>query len=120
MTRGFTETRTVLQGPRPCIGQVSMTDMYQIPALHESLIQGLTRVLHNIAQDAETREIQPTEYLGVQLVSFGFAGQGSAIMRGPMASGVVNQLLTTALWWGSLPESETCRHSIKGVCFAHK
>lgn len=33
-----------------------------------------------------------------QLVSFGFAGQGSAIMRGPMVSGLVNQLLTTANW----------------------
>ncbi|KAG0495159.1 hypothetical protein HPP92_006153 [Vanilla planifolia] len=29
---------------------------------------------------------------------FGFAGQGRAIMRGPMVSGVINQLLTTAEW----------------------
>ncbi|KAL9261686.1 Fe-S cluster assembly factor HCF101, chloroplastic-like protein [Drosera capensis] len=46
----------------------------------------------------EKRTIIPTEYLGVKLVSFGFAGQGRAIMRGPMVSGVINQLLTTAEW----------------------
>lgn len=51
-----------------------------------------------IFQNPETRSILPTEYLGVKLVSFGFAGQGRAIMRGPMVSGVVNQLLTTAEW----------------------
>ena len=38
------------------------------------------------------------EYEGVKAVSFGFAGQGSAIMRGPMVSGLVQQLLTTAEW----------------------
>ena len=38
------------------------------------------------------------EYEGVKAVSFGFAGQGSAIMRGPMVSGLINQLLTTANW----------------------
>lgn len=46
----------------------------------------------------ETKSIIPTEYLGVKLVSFGFAGQGRAIMRGPMVSGVINQLLTTTEW----------------------
>lgn len=51
-----------------------------------------------ILQDADTKTIIPTEYLGVKLVSFGFAGQGSAIMRGPMVSGVINQLLTTSEW----------------------
>jgi MinD-like ATPase involved in chromosome partitioning or flagellar assembly len=45
--------------------------------------------------------ITPVEYEGVKAVSFGFAGQGSAIMRGPMVSGLVQQLLTTADW-GSL------------------
>lgn len=48
--------------------------------------------------EGESRTIQPTEYEGVKLVSFGYAGQGSAIMRGPMVSGVVNQLLTTTDW----------------------
>ncbi|KAH9608616.1 hypothetical protein KSS87_000734 [Heliosperma pusillum] len=47
---------------------------------------------------AETRTIIPTEYMGVKLVSFGFAGQGRAIMRGPMVSGVIDQLLTTTEW----------------------
>jgi Mrp family chromosome partitioning ATPase len=42
--------------------------------------------------------IYPTEYEGVKVVSFGFAGQGSAIMRGPMVSGLIQQMLTTAEW----------------------
>lgn len=37
--------------------------------------------------DPATKALTPTEYEGVQLVSFGFAGQGSAIMRGAMVSG---------------------------------
>ncbi|CAH9143784.1 unnamed protein product [Cuscuta epithymum] len=51
-----------------------------------------------LEMNPEKRSIIPTEYLGVKLVSFGFAGQGRAIMRGPMVSGVINQLLTTAEW----------------------
>lgn len=42
--------------------------------------------------------ITPVEYEGVKAVSFGYAGQGSAIMRGPMVSGLVQQLLTTTAW----------------------
>lgn len=44
-----------------------------------------------LVMDPETRTINPTEYEGVKLVSFGFAGQGSAIMRGPMVSGAGHQ-----------------------------
>lgn len=51
-----------------------------------------------LEMNAETRTIIPTEYLGVKLISFGFAGQGRAIMRGPMVSGVISQLLTTTEW----------------------
>ena len=40
-----------------------------------------------LQMNPETRQITPTEFEGVKLVSFGFAGQGSAIMRGPMVSG---------------------------------
>jgi hypothetical protein len=36
---------------------------------------------------APFQEITPVEYEGVKVVSFGFAGQGSAIMRGAMVSG---------------------------------
>ncbi|CAN4096366.1 unnamed protein product [Withania somnifera] len=51
-----------------------------------------------LEMNAEKRTIIPTEYMGVKLVSFGFAGQGRAIMRGPMVSGVINHLLTTTEW----------------------
>lgn len=51
-----------------------------------------------LEMNPEKKTIIPTEYLGVKLVSFGFAGQGRAIMRGPMVSGVIDQLLTTAEW----------------------
>ncbi|KAK9149488.1 hypothetical protein Scep_008245 [Stephania cephalantha] len=51
-----------------------------------------------LEMNPEKRTIIPTEFLGVKLVSFGFAGQGRAIMRGPMVSGVINQLLTTTEW----------------------
>ena len=51
-----------------------------------------------LAMDEETKAITPTEYAGVKLVSFGFAGQGAAIMRGPMVSGLVQQLLLTTEW----------------------
>jgi Mrp family chromosome partitioning ATPase len=55
--------------------------------------------LRVLQMEAETKAIIPTEYMGVKLVSFGFAGQTSAIMRGPMVSGVINQLLTTTEWY---------------------
>ena len=44
--------------------------------------------------------IVPLDYEGVKLMSFGFAnaGGGAAIMRGPMVSQVINQLLTTTNW----------------------
>ena len=51
-----------------------------------------------LQMDKETGAITPTEYEGVGIVSFGFAGQGSAIMRGPMVSGLINQMLTTTAW----------------------
>lgn len=41
--------------------------------------------------------------MGVKLISFGFAGQGRAIMRGPMVSGVIDQLLTTTEWYEIFP-----------------
>ena len=51
-----------------------------------------------VQMDEETKALTPVEYLGVKCVSFGFAGQGSAIMRGPMVSGLVQQLLVTSQW----------------------
>ncbi len=43
--------------------------------------------LRVLKMNPETRAIEPLVYEGVKAVSFGFAGQGSAIMRGPMVSG---------------------------------
>lgn len=54
--------------------------------------------LRVLQMDPETKAITPVEYEGVKAVSFGFAGQGSAIMRGPMVSGLIQQLLTTTEW----------------------
>eukprot|EP00887_Chlorella_sp_A99_P003029 scaffold9.g3029.t1 len=54
--------------------------------------------LRVLQMDPETKAITPVEYEGVKAVSFGFAAQGSAIMRGPMVSGLVQQLLTTTEW----------------------
>ena len=51
-----------------------------------------------MGMDPETREIEPCEYEGVKLVSFGFAGQGAAIMRGAMVSGLIEQMIGTARW----------------------
>jgi len=51
-----------------------------------------------LMMDPETSMITPVQYEGVSAVSFGWAGQGSAIMRGPMVSGVIQQLLTTTNW----------------------
>ncbi len=46
--------------------------------------------------------IQPLEFEGIRLMSFGFVpagpGGGAAIMRGPMVTQVINQLLTTTEW----------------------
>lgn len=51
-----------------------------------------------LEMDPETSSLTPTEYAGVKAVSFGFTGQASAIMRGPMVSGLIQQLLTTSEW----------------------
>ncbi|KAL6756009.1 P-loop containing nucleoside triphosphate hydrolase protein [Haematococcus lacustris] len=51
-----------------------------------------------LEMNPETKAILPTEYEGVKVVSFGYAGQGAAIMRGPMVSGLIQQMLTTTDW----------------------
>lgn len=53
---------------------------------------------------ADDDMIVPLEFEGVKLMSFGFVsgpsgnGGGPAIMRGPMVTQVINQLLTTTKW----------------------
>lgn len=44
--------------------------------------------------------IVPLEYMGVKLMSFGYipSASGAAIMRGPMVTQIINQLLTTTNW----------------------
>lgn len=54
--------------------------------------------MRGMQMDPETKEITPVDYLGVKCVSFGYAGQGSAIMRGPMVSGLIQQLVLTSKW----------------------
>ena len=50
----------------------------------------------------ENEMIVPLEHRGVKLMSFGYIpkrpGQDAAIMRGPMVSGVINQLITGTNW----------------------
>lgn len=72
------------------------TSCYPVPFLQKRVLE----------MDPNTRNIKPTEYLGVKLVSFGFAGQGSAIMRGSMVSGVIQQLLVTSQ--ASWSEADRC------------
>lgn len=52
--------------------------------------------------DPVSKQITPTEYEGVKLVSFGFAGQGSAIMRGAMVSGMISAVLYHIAEWRPL------------------
>ena len=51
-----------------------------------------------LGMDPDTRALTPVDVHGVVCVSFGWAGQGAAIMRGPMVSGLIGQLATTTEW----------------------
>ncbi|HMP88570.1 MAG TPA: P-loop NTPase [Kiritimatiellia bacterium] len=48
----------------------------------------------------EDELIVPLDYMGVKLMSFGYvpSASGAAIMRGPMVTQIINQLLTTTNW----------------------
>ncbi|MED6108531.1 hypothetical protein PIB30_024867 [Stylosanthes scabra] len=72
----------------------TLTDMGTRVGIFDADVYGPSLPIMN----PEKRTIIPTEYLGVKLISFRFAGQGRAIMRGPMVSKVINQLLTTTEW----------------------
>ncbi len=62
----------------------------------------MVRVPHAKLYVDMNQMIYPREYQGVNLMSFAFTGSGPedapAMMRGPMVSQVVNQLLTQTLW----------------------
>ena len=51
-----------------------------------------------LEMEPETNLIKPVEYMGVKHCSFGFTGQGAAVMRGPMVSGLISQLLLSTDW----------------------
>jgi Mrp family chromosome partitioning ATPase len=96
--------------PAPCLGHPRsqqrspspppQVGIFDADVYGPSLPTMVSPELRILRMDPETRAIVPTEYNGVQLVSFGFAGQGSAIMRGAMVSGLIQQMLTTAEWGG--------------------
>jgi Mrp family chromosome partitioning ATPase len=51
------------------------------------------------APEGRPKEIIPIEFEGIKAMSFGFAAKGKrAVMRGPMVSSVVNQLVNQTDW----------------------
>lgn len=50
------------------------------------------------ATENNPKEIQPIEYEGMKCMSFGFVHNKTSIMRGPMVSSVVSQLLYQTAW----------------------
>ncbi len=74
------------------------------PSLPTMVAPGAERTM---AMDPATRTLKPVEHLGVRLASLGFTSQGAAIMRGPMASGLVQQLLLGTDWGAQLPLSNS-------------
>jgi Mrp family chromosome partitioning ATPase len=81
-----------------CFFSCTQVGIFDADVYGPSLPTMVSPELRILRMNPETRAITPTEYEGVQLVSFGFAGQGSAIMRGAMVSGLIQQMLTTTEW----------------------
>lgn len=48
--------------------------------------------------EGNEKEIEPIDYEGLRCMSFGFVGQKSAVMRGPIVSSIVSQLLHQTHW----------------------
>lgn len=47
---------------------------------------------------ANEKEIEPVDYEGIKCMSFGFVGQKPAIMRGPIVSSIISQLIYQTHW----------------------
>lgn len=86
-----------------CVLLLLQVGIFDADVYGPSLPTMVSPELRILRMNPDTRAITPTEYEGVQLVSFGFAGQGSAIMRGAMVSGLIQQMLTTTEWGEFVP-----------------
>jgi Mrp family chromosome partitioning ATPase len=54
---------------------------------------------HLFTDEEDTSKIKPIEFAGVKTMSYGFAAQNkTAVMRGPMASNLVVQLVGQTKW----------------------
>jgi Mrp family chromosome partitioning ATPase len=51
-----------------------------------------------VAPEDNPKEIIPIEYEGIKSMSFGYAKKNRAIMRGPMVSSIVTQLVYQTNW----------------------
>lgn len=51
-----------------------------------------------LARPDDPKSIEPIDFDGLKCMSFGFAANKPAVMRGPMVSSVVQQLLYQTYW----------------------
>jgi Mrp family chromosome partitioning ATPase len=70
------------------------SDIYgpSLPTLINKENESLRPYEHN------EKEIEPIDYEGIKCMSFGFVGQKAAVMRGPIVSSYVSQLLYQTHW----------------------
>ncbi|GMH22810.1 hypothetical protein Nepgr_024653 [Nepenthes gracilis] len=96
VTMSAQPVRPALAGALPCMGiGVGILDADAYGPSLPPIVSPEHRLLE---MNLEKMTILHTEYFGIKWVTFGLSGQGRAVLRGPMVSGVINQLLTTAEW----------------------